>query len=200
MGWFNWFHSSKDYPQFWEEYLARIKKYEDKDKEIYVAFDCETTGLDPSKDRLLSIGAVRFTKHSIKVKDSREWYVKQVNTYDESVLIHGILPSTSAALELTEDVAVKTFLDFIGSATLVGHHVNFDIAMINAVLNRLSAGKLRNKSLDTNTLFKSEGQFSVEQNFSLDELCERYKIKTSNRHTALGDAYITAQIFQRLRQ
>jgi DNA polymerase-3 subunit epsilon len=164
----------------------------------YVAFDCETTGLNPAADRLLSIGAVRFTANRIMVKESREWFVKQEQTNDESVLIHGILPAFSAEAIRSESEVVKAFLDYIGNATLVGHHINFDIAMINYALKRLEVGKLRNNQKDTNTLFKSQGHFAVEQNFSLDELCEHFNINASNRHTALGDAYITAQVFQRL--
>ena len=40
--------------------------------------------------------------------------------------------------------------------------------------------------------------YPIEQNIGLDDLCDTFSIKTSNRHTALGDAYLTAISFQRL--
>lgn len=195
MSWLDFLKPQKDYPEFWDNYLAEFKA---EQSENYVAFDCETTGLDPSKDRMLSIGAVRFTAERIWIHDNKEWFVKQSLTNDESIKIHGILPSTSSEELLTEEQAVKAFLDFIGSSTLVGHHINFDVAMVNHALKRLGAGKLKNTQKDTNTLYKQIGHYAHEQNFSLDELSKTYNITTSNRHTALGDAYITAQIFQRL--
>jgi len=195
MGWLDFLKPQNDYPKFWDKYLAQFKT---EQPENYVAFDCETTGLDPSKDRMLSIGAVKFTAERIWIHNNKEWLVKQTIANDDSVKIHGILPSTSSEALLTEAQAVKAFLKFIGSSTLVGHHINFDVAMVNHALKRLGAGKLRNKQKDTNTLYKKRGHYAHEQNFSLDELCKTYNIQTSNRHTALGDAYITAQIFQRL--
>ncbi len=195
MDWLNIFKSKKDYPQFWMNYLQEFKS---KKSDVFVAFDCETTGLDPKQDKILSIGAVKFTGERIFINESKEWFVKQSFNVDESVKIHGILPANSSRASLSEDEAVKAFLKFIGNATLIGHHVNFDISMVNQALKRLGAGKLKNKQKDTNRLYKDKGHFANEQNFSLDDLCEKYKIKASNRHTALGDAYITAQAFQRL--
>lgn len=195
MSWLDFLKPHKDYPEFWQKYLSQFNT---KASPYFVAFDCETTGLDPKRDRILSIGAVRFTADRIWIKDNKEWFVKQSQINDTTIEIHGILPSSSSEAFLTEEQAVKGFLDFIGTSTLVGHHINFDVAMVNHALKRLNAGKLKNSQKDTNTVYKQIGHYAHEQNFSLDELSQIYNITTSNRHTALGDAYITAQLFQRL--
>ena len=52
--------------------------------------------------------------------------------------------------------------------------------------------------MDTNTLYKKFKQLQEDQNSSLDELAKIFKIKTSDRHTAVGDAFISAQIFLKL--
>lgn len=197
MSWFDLLKLQKDYPEFWQKYLLNFKT---DSAEHYVAFDCETTGLDPKKDKILSIGAVKFTKERVFIKENKEWFVNQTQTGNESVKIHGILPSTSSEVLLSEKQAITAFLNYIGNATLVGHHLNFDLMMVNMALSRLGAGKLKNKKKDTNNLYKVKGHFANEQNFGLDELCEKYNISASNRHTALGDAFITAQVFQRLMQ
>lgn len=196
MSWLDVF-KSKDYPEFWQSYLQNFKNTSPSE---YVAFDCETTGLDPKTDRILSIGAVRFTKERIFVNACKEWFVQQHQNNAESIKIHGILPSSSEEALFTEEEAVKQFLGYIRNSTLVGHHINFDVTMVNFALKRLGAGKLKNSTRDTNTLYKKKGHFAHEQNFSLDKLCDVFQIKSSNRHTALGDAYITARVFQKLTQ
>lgn len=195
MPWLDFLKPKKDYPEFWQDYLTKFKT---DSSEHFVAFDCETTGLDPKKDRILSIGAVKFTAERIWIKENKEWFVNQSQIKNDSIKIHGILPSTSTASLLTESQAITTFLNYIGNATLVGHHLNFDVTMVNMALKRLGAGQLKNKQKDTNRLYKEKGHFAHEQNFSLDILCEKFNILPSNRHTALGDAFITAQVFQRL--
>jgi DNA polymerase-3 subunit epsilon len=195
MSWLNFLKPKKDYPEFWQDYLTKIKT---DNTEHFVAFDCETTGLNPNKDRILSIGAVKFTTERIWIKENKEWFLNLPQVENDSIKIHGILPSTSSEALLTESQAIIAFLDYIGNATLVGHHLNFDIAMVNMALKRLGAGRLKNAQKDTNSLYKQKGHFAHEQNFSLDELSKEFHIKTSNRHTALGDAYITAQLFQRM--
>ena len=191
----NWFTAKKQLPQFWKDYKTVCKSYL---PDHYVAFDCETTGLDPQRDRLLSIGAIKFSTDRIFINQSIELFIKQENIDEKSVAIHGILPQDAADAHLSEKQAIIEFLRFIENATLVGHHINFDKAMINQALRRMHLGKLKNKTRDTNHLFKKKYHYPIEQNISLDNLCNTFSVKTSNRHTALGDAYLTAINFQRL--
>lgn len=194
MSWLSWLNNNKEELPFWAAYKARFKEPLEKS---YVAFDCETTGLDPKKDRILSIGAVKFTSQRIFVSRCFEWFVQQDHPGSEAIPIHGILPHTNHG-QIEEQEAIIAFLKFIGNATLVGHHVKFDVAMINRALKHLGAGSLKNKLKDTNRIYKEKHHCSLEQNFSLDDLCSLYDINCSNRHTAMGDAFLTAQLFQRL--
>jgi DNA polymerase-3 subunit epsilon len=68
--------------------------------------------------------------------------------------------------------------------------------MINQALKRLKAGPLESKQLDTNYIHKKIGKTDTYKKiFSLDELCDLYNVKMHDRHTALGDALITAYLF-----
>ena len=194
MKWTDYFSPRKEQPQFWQEYKAKFKST----TQDLVAFDCETTGLDPRSDRLLSIGAIRFSNERIYIAQSMELFVRQTDLNEETVAIHGIMPSDAAEAELSEKEVIIRFLDFIGNAKLVGHHVDFDVAMVNQVLKKLGLGNLKNQKKDTNSLFKKKHFYPQDQNVSLDEICNKFSIKGSNRHTALGDAYITAVAYQRL--
>jgi DNA polymerase-3 subunit epsilon len=116
----------------------------------------------------------------------------------ESVPIHGILKEGKEEKQ-TERDAVSQFLDYIKDAILVGHHVRFDIKMINTALQRMGLGKLKNRSMDTDLMYQKFKGLQAEQRVSLDELCRVFKVPKSDRHTAVGDAFITALVFLRLK-
>jgi DNA polymerase-3 subunit epsilon len=194
---FNWFTYRK-HPLFWKEYLQKFKNKQPKSIETtrFVVFDTETTGLDIAKDRILSIGAVCIVNNTIEVADSFEIYVKQDEFNAETVEIHGILKE-GIIQKIPENEAIKQFISFIGNAVLVAHHAAFDIEMINAAFKRMNLPKLKNKSIDTGILYKKlEGK--TNNHFNLDVLCDEFKISKSDRHTASGDAFITALLFLKI--
>lgn len=196
MSW-NWFKKiAKEHPKFWENYLSSFDSNEGSNR--YVVFDCETTGLDIKSDRILSIGAVAIENNKILVSSTFSLFVKQDIFKPETVSIHGILKEGEE--KVVEAEAVIQFLEFIKNATLVGHHINFDIEMINQALKRLDLGKLKNQYMDTDIMFQKYKHYPSEQHSSLDELCDEFKVRKTDRHTATGDAFITALIFLKLKK
>jgi DNA polymerase-3 subunit epsilon len=166
----------------------------------FVVFDQETTGLDPRKDHIVSIGAVAVADGGISLDDVFEAVI-QTAEITPAVLIHGITPAESRS-GVTEAEAVEKFLAFIGDSILVGHHVGFDRAILLAAAGR-AGRKVHFEALDTMrlTLALVERQllaFDAGQGFSLDALCELFHIPPHGRHTAPGDAFLTAQVFVRL--
>ena len=167
---------------------------------MYLIFDTETTGFSVKKDRVLSIGAITLINTTIKVNDTFEVFVKQAVFKAETVPIHGILKDGSIE-KITELDALKQFLKYIDTAVLVGHHIGFDVNMINEILKRNNLPKLLNKTVDTGYLYK-KSKHSIYQNeekhYTLDNLCDELNISKSDRHTATGDAYITAIAFLKI--
>lgn len=195
----NWFKKIiKDHPKFWETYTSYFDENQSKQKR-YVVFDCETTGLDHKSDRILSIGAVAIENNQVIVGDFMEVFLQQDVFKAETVLIHGIVREGKEE-KIVEAEAVIRFLDFIKDATLVGHHVDFDMEMINQALDRLDVGTLKNQAMDTDVMYQKLKYLPQEQHSSLDELCDVYKIRKSDRHTASGDAFITALLFLKLKK
>ncbi len=194
-----WKHT-KEYPEFWNTYVNAFAKANPKSltESRFVSFDTETTGLDVKNDKILSIGAVALQQNTISVMDSFELYIKQEQYNPESAPIHGILKHGEYK-KVNEIDAIKRCLDFIGTDILVGHHVGFDLAIINNTLKRYGLGKLKNKALDTGTLYKRllhPVNYALIKNvYTLDELSEALKIPVYDRHTASGDAMITALAF-----
>jgi DNA polymerase-3 subunit epsilon len=76
----------------------------------------------------------------------------------------------------------------------VGHHVSFDVKMINEGLKRMGLGKLKIEVSILIDVSKFKG-LQQDQHAGLDELCGIFKIQKSDRHTAIGDAYISINLF-----
>lgn len=202
---FNWpfKKQQKDYPDYWLAYLDCFKK-KNKKAEIsqtrFVAFDTETTGFDANEDRILSIGAVSITGKTIAVNDTLELYLKQDVFKPETVKIHGIIRSGSEK-KIPEQEAIKIFLNYIKDAVLIAHHANFDKTMVNNMLLRHGLGKLKNKFIDTGVLYRKSLHIIYQDNtrpYSLDYLCNELNVQPIDRHTATGDALITALIFLKI--
>jgi len=189
-------------PNFWWEYEAHFKEKlpEDIHENTFVVLDTETTGFSMTKDRMLCIGALKLLDNNIVVKESFEVYIQQEHYNTESAEIHGILKKTKRN-SISELDALKQFLVYAKNHILVGHHVMFDINIINAALKRNGLPKLKNKTLDTESLYIRTLLISTvvqqKERYSLDDLAKKFSISRKDRHTALGDAYITAIAFLR---
>ncbi|PWL39124.1 3'-5' exonuclease [Flagellimonas aquimarina] len=189
-----------DLPAFWKDYSNQFinKLPVNINENEFVIFDTETTGFSFDKDRILSIGAVKLINKNILVKKSFEVYISQTHYDSNSAEIHGILKKGNKEC-ITEIEALEQFLTYIKNHVLVGHHVLFDIAMVNEALKRNGLPKLKNKTLDTGLLYKrtllTTAVLQKKEQYSLDDLAEKFNISKKDRHTALGDAYITVIAF-----
>jgi DNA polymerase-3 subunit epsilon len=167
----------------------------------FCVLDCETTGLDPKQHRIVSIGAVAVTQGQIELGDALEIILK-VRFNTAATLVHGITRSeTRDALE--EPDALAHLLTYLGDGIIVGHHINHDLRMIDAALARCGDACLANRHLDSGRLMQrllQLGAFGPEAELtdpSLDALCRFFGILPHDRHTAPGDAFLTAEILIR---
>lgn len=168
----------------------------------FVILDTETTGLNVKKDRILSIGAVAMKNYSFRTSDRYEHHLCQAGySPDDSIQIHGItINRTSNGIE--EKEAIAKLFSFLRDSILVGHHIGFDKGIIEEAMIRHFGVKIKNKTLDTSTLEKrliSPFKYQQTQSppSSLDSLCKKYKVEMVERHTAAGDAFITALVFMK---
>jgi DNA polymerase-3 subunit epsilon len=189
--------------------LKKKEKNQDK-KNIsdcrFVVFDTEATGFYVEKDKMLSIGALELFQNKIEVEKSFELFIQRNDIVgNEAIDVHGILKKGKKT-KISEQEAVSQFIAFCGDAILVGHHVGFDIALINKHLQEYYGVKLHNKSIDTAFLARRvasmDNPYLMKRNeeLTLDYLAKQYRIDTDDRHKALGDAYITAILFLKLIQ
>jgi DNA polymerase-3 subunit epsilon len=164
----------------------------------FTVIDTETTGLDPFRDRILSIGGVHLNNGRIRAGDSMEVFIAQEHFDARSVPIHGILRQ-GPNRRIPEKEALLEFEAYAGDSVLVGHHIGFDLEMIRQARLRHELPALTNLSLDTGLLYRKtllkSPLLAKKPSYSLDELAVKYDISCKDRHTALGDAYITAMAF-----
>jgi DNA polymerase-3 subunit epsilon len=165
---------------------------------LFVVLDTETTGLDLLHDRILSIGALKLQGGRIRVRESMELFIAQEHFDHRSVPIHGILKQ-GPNRRLPEREALEHFLEYSKGAILVGHHIGFDLEMLRRALARHGMPEPGNPCLDTDLLYKAtllkSPLLRKKAHYSLDELATRFDLSCKDRHTALGDAYLTAVAF-----
>jgi DNA polymerase-3 subunit epsilon len=168
----------------------------------FVVLDSETTGLNPKTDRIVTIGAIAVRDGDILLEDGFEALVK-VDENTSAVAVHGVTRDESRS-GMEEPEALERFLTYLGDGVIVGHHINHDIEAFNAGYERHWGFRLLNRSLDTMDLtlhLETDGAFSGRpriRRFTLDALCELFGVIPHDRHTASGDAFITAQVFLQL--
>lgn len=174
----------------------------------FVVFDTETTGLDLSKNRLLSIAGVAMRGSEVALDDTFDVMVAQPDVGGaQAAVVHGLVSSDLAG-GLPEDEAAARFLEFAGDSILVAHHAAFDVRMLQKAIAGYRGAKVWSPAIDTAQLARrvevgpmptTQAHGADEREpYRLDTLVRRYGIEAPERHTAAGDALATALLFQRL--
>ena len=168
----------------------------------YVCFDCETTGLDPKKDDIVSIGAVIIKNNTIVASKKFVKFVKpKTKLQAEAIKIHHI---RECDLEDAEDIndVIDEFLNFIGNRTLVGYFLEFDIAMINKYVKPKLGITLPNKILEVSAIYydyKIERIPQANIDLRFNTIMNELKNPSLGKHDAYNDAIMTSMIFIKLK-
>lgn len=173
----------------------------------YAVIDTELTGLDARRDSIVSIGGLRMAAGRIVVAD---YYYEEVRPASAltatSIVLHGITPE-----EVRERPGIGTvlaqFSAFCSTDILLGHFLEIDLEFLRAALAQAGLPALTNPILDTWPLYEwlssrapnDEGPgFPRLKDPRLPALALALGVPFRGMHNALVDAFVTAQIFQRL--
>jgi DNA polymerase-3 subunit epsilon len=160
-----------------------------------IILDTETTGLDPLRgDRLVEIGCVEIFNRMPTGQTFHRHINPEREMPAEAFAVHGLSTEFLAGKPLFSHV-VEEFLEFIGDAPLVIHNASFDIAFINAELDRIKRPPIARERLVDTLLLARRKHPGVSNR--LDDLCSRYAIDNSRRtkHGALLDAELLAEVY-----
>jgi len=160
----------------------------------YVAIDLETTGIHPSSDRIIEIGAIKVING--KIEDKFETFVNPQMAVPWRIQeLTGITTEMARSGILVED-AMPKLLDFCSEAPLLAHNIMFDYSF------------LRHKAINLGMDFEREGIDTLAiarrtlctlPSRRLCALCEHYDIETGHSHRASDDAMAAHLLYQKLR-
>jgi DNA polymerase-3 subunit epsilon len=154
--------------------------------------DTETTGLDPAGgDRIVSLGAVRVVNGRVLRQETFEQLVNPGRRVPAaSTAIHGLTDEIVADAPRIEE-ALPELVRFAEDTVLVGHDIGFDLRFLEAAAR--SAGvDLTQPALDT--LLLDAALFPGQRDHTLEAIADRLGVSVVGRHTALGDALVTAEV------
>lgn len=162
----------------------------------YTVFDTETTGLDPSAgDEIISIGAVRIVNNRLLRYETYEQLVDPRQPIAAlSQAIHGISHEMLRG-QPTIDEALPQFHEYCADAVLVGHNAAFDLRFLQLKETRTGV-RFTQPVLDT--LLLSQVLHPHQESHALEAIAGRLGVTVVARHTALGDALATGEVFLRM--
>lgn len=171
----------------------------------FVVVDTELTSLDKRTNRLLSLGALAMEGSRIRLGEEFYRVVNPgVEIPADSILIHGLRPADVASGEPPEKVLAE-FHAFLRDSVIVGHFVGIDATVLRKELHG-SGASIDNPVLDTAKAHRwleqhehqVRGLDEVQGRCDLATLAEKYGLEMRDAHHALYDAYLTAQLWQKL--
>ena len=162
----------------------------------YTVFDTETTGLNPSEgDEIIQIGAARIVNTRLLRQESFEQLIDPGRLIPAaSIPIHGITQEMVKGQPNIEQV-LPAFHAFAQDTVLVAHNAAFDMKFLQLLEGRTGIA-FHHPVLDT--LLLSAVVHPNQESHRLEAIAERFNITVLGRHTALGDAIVTAEVWLRL--
>ena len=182
--------------------MQKIKRIESSKGKSHIscdfaAIDIETTGMDPEKDEILEIAAIKYS----------DW--EESETF--SRLIKTLQPLKKEITDLTgitnDDVsengadiaeALCDFWNFVGRTQLIGYNISFDISFIRNVSIENKVKVQPNKCIDI--LAMARKKISGVNNYKLQTVAEKLKIDAEQTHRAKNDCRIAFEIYRKLNE
>lgn len=164
-------------------------------REVFICFDCESTGLDPGSDKIIELAAAKFTFSGI------------IQKFETLINPNCPIPQSSTEIHHITDDMVKgkptinevlpEFLKFVGQHILVGHGIPFDISIVTqeAKSHRIPCHLPSLTHIDTLRLARHYGQSPVN---SLEYLRQHFNIPDVGAHRAMNDVTVNIEVFKNL--
>ena len=159
----------------------------------YIILDIETTGLDPKKDQMIEIGALKIDGSEENIFHS---LIANKKIPEQIQKLTGISQKDIDEDGKDESQVLAKLLEFIEGQVIVGYNINFDISFINEQLKKMGQENLSNPILDLKTIVKKEKMFL--KNFQLQTVLASYGINKKVPHRALEDVRLMAELISKV--
>jgi DNA polymerase-3 subunit epsilon len=164
------------------------------DEARWVVVDCETSGLDAQRDRLISAAAIPVERDRIAVARAFHAVIGQAEPSSHgNILVHGIGGEAQRGGRDAQE-ALRELSDLTGSATPVAFHAPFDAQFLRRAMRPFGL-KMPSRWLDLATLAPALYPGRNAERKTLDEWLAQFSIECARRHDALADAFASAQLF-----
>lgn len=163
--------------------------------QTFICLDCETTGLDPAKDRIIEVAAIKFTIDDM-LAEYETLIDPEIPIPAQSVAIHHITEEMVKGKPPIQNILTPLF-EFIGPYPLIGHGIQFDIDILynQALQHKVSTGIKKNAFYDTLRLARLYGDSPSN---SLETLRRHFNIEDEGAHRAMSDCVVNIQVFKKL--
>lgn len=184
---FDWFETPPRFDASLDVPLSRL---------TYTVFDLETTGLNPSDgDEIIEIGAVRVVNQRVRRAETLHQLIAPKGRISaSSQAVHGLTPAMLAGQPPLPAV-MPGFHGFTEGTVLVAHNAAFDMRFLE--LSQAETGLHFDQPV-LDTLLLSAVVHPEQGSHGLDAIAQRFGLPVFDRHHALGDALLTAEVWLRL--
>jgi DNA polymerase-3 subunit epsilon len=162
-----------------------------------VVLDTETTGLSASLgDRVIEVGCIEMLSRHVSDNHFHRYVNPERKSEEGALRVHGLTDEFLADKPKFADIAAD-FLDYVRGAELVIHNADFDVEFLDAELERLGRGRLKEHVAGVVDTLALARELHPGRRNSLDALCERYAVDNAHRtlHGALLDARLLAEVY-----
>lgn len=167
-----------------------------------ISIDLETTGLDPDRDSIVSIGMIEMEVDTVYCRDARHWIFKPERSLSStSVTIHAI---THSDVNRSPSLASRfeAILDALAGKVVVAHFAPVERRFLEEAARAIYGYPLLFPIIDTMELERRHyqkglrGLFGKVESLRLDACRSRLKLPRYKAHHALTDALATAELLQ----
>lgn len=156
----------------------------------FVAYDLETTGLDPVNDYIIEFGAVKVVDG--KIADHMQQFIKPPIPIPPFITKITTITDEMVADAPALEGVMEDIFDFLGDYPLVGHNVMFDYNFLQQKRNEYDGYEMKNALMDTLYLSRTFRYDLV--NHRLGDIAEYYGLSAEGTHRADYDAELTAKL------
>lgn len=159
-----------------------------------LVLDVETTGLNPQRDHIVSIGWLPVRGRCIIIGEARHYLIRSPVSVGQSATVHGLLDRDLRDAKAIAEVLEELLSRYAGYV-LVAHHAQMEKAFLQPAIRQCFGGRAKLAFIDTMAIerhrLQRQGLESTQELLRLGNCLQRYGLQNSSgtAHHALDDAY-----------